>query len=76
MAEAARQLIESIKDLSVKERAEMAQMLINSLEDEAETGVDEAWMSEAQARLEQVRSGEVAPVTWDSIKKDLKKPHA
>ena len=76
MAETARQLIESIKDLSAKERAEMAQLLINSLEDEAETGVDEAWMVEAQIRLEQVRSGEVTPVTWDSIKKDLKKPHA
>lgn len=46
--------------LPTRERARLAELLLASLDEGAEPGVDEAWAEEAERRLAALRSGTVA----------------
>jgi hypothetical protein len=67
-----KQIIENSKRLSSKERALVAHCLISSLETRQDEGVDQAWAELAEKRYEELLSGQVEPVTWEGIKKDVK----
>ncbi len=67
-----KQIIENTKHLSSKERALVAHCLISSLETRQDEGVDEAWAELAEKRYEELISGQVEPVSWEDIKKDVK----
>ncbi len=67
-----KQIIENSKHLSPKERALVAHCLISSLETRQDEGVDQAWAELAEKRYEELVSGQVEPVTWEEIKKDVK----
>jgi putative addiction module component (TIGR02574 family) len=45
--------------LSVAERARLARVLLESLDDEKESDVEAAWLAEAKGRYEELRSGRV-----------------
>ncbi len=47
------------------ERARLAEKLLSSLDEHDE--VEEAWIGEAERRLEEVHSGRVTPVTYESV---------
>jgi putative addiction module component (TIGR02574 family) len=66
-----KQIIESTKYLSAKERAMVARCLISSLETKQDEGVDQAWSELAQKRFAELVSGEVEAVSWDEIKKKV-----
>ncbi len=66
-----KQVIESTKYLSPKERALVAHCLISSLETRQDEGVDHAWAKLAEKRYKDLVSGEVEPVSWDDIKKEI-----
>lgn len=66
-----KQVIESTKHLSAKEKAMVAHCLISSLETRQDDGVDQAWGELAQRRFEALASGEVEPVPWEDIKKKV-----
>jgi putative addiction module component (TIGR02574 family) len=45
--------------LPVRERVRLAQQLVSTVDDQSETEVEELWFSEAERRLEELRSGKV-----------------
>ncbi|MEA3434936.1 MAG: addiction module protein [Thermodesulfobacteriota bacterium] len=65
-------IIESSKYLSAKERALIAHCMISSLETRQDDGVDQAWAELAQKRFTELVSGKTSPVSWEKIKKDVK----
>ena len=67
-----KQVIEKTKHLSPKERALVAHCLISSLETRQDEGVDQAWADLAEKRYEELISGQVEPVSWEDIKKNVK----
>ncbi len=65
------QIIKSAKSLNAKEKAMVAHSLIASLETRQDEGVDQAWDELAQKRFTELATGEVAPVSWEDIKKKV-----
>jgi putative addiction module component (TIGR02574 family) len=53
--------------LSEGERAELALSLIESLDDEADTGVDEAWRVEIDRRVAEINRGDVQSTPGDEV---------
>jgi len=43
--------------LPLRDRVKLAQRLVSSLDDQAETDVEKLWLAEAERRLEELRSG-------------------
>lgn len=56
-------------DLSEKERAQLAQKLILSLESSNEENLDNEWLLEAKQRAVELDSGEVQPISADEVRK-------
>ncbi len=71
MATKIKQVIEDIKKLSSDERALVAHCLISSLETTQEEGVEEAWADLAERRYAELVSGDVKPVSWEEVKKEV-----
>ena len=65
------ELFEQASTLSENERATLAGLLIESLETERDTGVEEAWQVEITRRMADLDSGAVKTVSWDSVKAKL-----
>ena len=61
------ELKQKAAQLSENERAELALALIESLDGEPETGVDEAWRVEIARRIAQIERGEVQLVPGDEV---------
>ena len=58
--------------MSPEERARMARCLIQSLESPSSENVDEKWVELARKRLQELESGAVKPVSWETIKKEVR----
>ena len=67
-----KQVIENAKSLSFKDRALVAHCLISSLEKKQDENVDQAWGELAEKRFKELASGEVNPISWEDIKKEVK----
>jgi hypothetical protein len=67
-----KQAIEITKDLSSSEKALLAHCLISSLETSHDEDVDAAWASITRERFEALQTGEVEPVSWNEIIKDIR----
>lgn len=61
------ELKEKAAQLSERERAELALALIESLDVETETGVDEAWQAEIDRRIAEIDGGEVQLIPGDEV---------
>jgi len=59
------QLTADAMKLPVRDRVQLAQRLISTLDDEGEDGAEELWFTEAARRLEELRSGKVQGVDSD-----------
>ncbi len=66
--EADQQIIESIMNLSEYSRAELAQKLLDSLDN---TEMESEWISLAEKRLAEIESGQVRPISWNEIKTEV-----
>jgi len=51
------QLTVDAMKLPPRDRVQLAQRLVSTLDDEVETGAEELWFAEAERRLEELRSG-------------------
>ena len=56
-------------DLSEKERAQLAQRLILSLESSNDEGFEKEWLLEAKRRAVEIDKGEVQPVPAEEVRK-------
>ncbi len=55
-------------ELSIKERAAIAEQLIRSLDGPADDDVEIAWQKEIQKRIEEIDNGEVELIPWEEIR--------
>lgn len=67
MSSALAELNRKAADLEEAERAELALALIESLDDGADAGVDEAWRIEVERRVAEIDRGEVQLVPGDEV---------
>jgi len=61
------ELKQKATQLSESERAELALSLIESLDGEADTGIDEAWQAEIDRRVAEIDRGDVQSIPGDEV---------
>lgn len=71
MASPLHKILEKAMDLDAKDRATLAGLLIESLESDAETGAEEAWLIEVERRMEEIDSGTVRTLPWNELRTRL-----
>jgi putative addiction module component (TIGR02574 family) len=54
-----------------KERARIAEILIASLETQADGEIEQAWQREIDKRLGEIESGKVACIPWEEVRDRL-----
>jgi putative addiction module component (TIGR02574 family) len=59
--------------LPPKERARLAQRLISSLDPECDRDAEQAWLEEAERRLDELEAGKVAGIPAEQV---LEKAHS
>ncbi len=57
--------------LDEHDRATLAALLIESLEEEPESGVEEAWREEIERRMAELDAGNVETVPWAEVRARL-----
>ena len=67
-------LLEKAMKLPSEARAALASSLIESLDEEVDKNVEEAWKTEIEDRLKQMDAGTVKLVPWAEVRKKLTKP--
>ena len=73
MATPQTRLFKEALDLTEKDRAELAGLLIDSLDAEEGEGVEAAWISEVEGRLAALDKGHTKTIPWEEAKKQLLK---
>jgi putative addiction module component (TIGR02574 family) len=71
MARDVQDLFRQASELSEGDRAELAGLLIESLEGEPDAGVEAAWAEEVERRVRQVDAGEVELIPWEQVRAEL-----
>jgi putative addiction module component (TIGR02574 family) len=66
------ELEREVMKLSLKERAELAQKLLRSLDDPSETELEALWAEEADRRLDAFERGEMRSYSREEMLKRLK----
>jgi putative addiction module component (TIGR02574 family) len=59
------QLTADAMKLPLRDRVQLAQRLVSTLDEEVETGSEELWFAEADRRLEELRSGKIEGIDAD-----------
>jgi putative addiction module component (TIGR02574 family) len=67
----AKALLDQALQLPDDERAEMAALLLRSLDTVTDEGAEEAWDREIERRLAEVDAGTVELVPWDEAKRRI-----
>jgi len=65
------ELFREATQLSENERAELAGLLLQSLEGEPDEGVEAAWAEEIERRVRQIDAGEVQTIPWEEVRAKL-----
>lgn len=71
MSRAVEELYEQASHLSEEDRAELAGKLLESIEDPADEGVEEAWAAEIERRMVEYRAGRVKTIPWSQVRAHL-----
>lgn len=66
-----KQLIDEISDLPVDQRAEIAGQILQTL-NAPDPEIEEAWIQEAETRMEDYRQGNVELISAEEVFKSLK----
>ena len=70
MTKVVRELYEKASQLPESDRAELAALLLESL-DPPDEGVEEAWAREIEHRLAEYRAGRVRTIPWEELRAHL-----
>lgn len=65
------ELFKQASELPDTDRAKLAALLLESLEVDAEEGVEDAWATEVGRRIAELDSGTVKTVPWEEVKAKL-----
>ncbi len=71
MTRSARELFKEAMRLDSDERAALTGLLIESLEPDAEEGVEQAWVAEIERRMSELDAGAVRTIPWDELRARL-----
>jgi putative addiction module component (TIGR02574 family) len=71
MTNAVRELYEKASQLSENDRAELAGLLLETLQLPPDPNVEAAWAAEIQRRLAEYRAGQVRTVSWPELRAQL-----
>lgn len=73
MSRAVRELYAQASGLEPDERAELAGLLLESLEEQEATRaeIEEAWVAEIERRMSEYRAGRVNTVSWEELRAHL-----
>ena len=71
MATSATDILRQALELKEEERAELASLLIESLDEPAEEGVEAAWAIEIERRMADLDSGTAKTLPWDEVREKL-----
>ncbi len=71
MTRAVEELYEQASHLPAKDRAELAGMLLESIDDPADEGVEEAWAEEIGRRMAEYRAGKAKTIPWSEVRAHL-----
>lgn len=64
-------LLKQALALPPEARAALAGSLLDSLEDNVELSVEEEWSKEIARRIEEIDSGKVKPISWESARREI-----
>lgn len=73
MSTTVRDLFKQASILDEQDRATLAGLLLESLEDEVDEDAESAWRKEIERRLAELDSGKVQTVSWEEVKANLKR---
>ena len=71
MSRAVQELYEKASELAADERAELAGRLLESIEETADEGVEEAGAAEIEHRIAEYRAGRVKTIPWSEVRARL-----
>ena len=71
MAASAKDILRQALELKEEERAELASLLIESLDAPAEEGVEAAWAVEIERRMADLDSAAAKTLTWEEVRNKL-----
>ena len=71
MAASRDEILRKALTLPERDRADLVGALIDSLDAEAEEGVEDAWRSETECRAKELDSGDVQSIPWEVVKARL-----
>ena len=71
MSRAVQELYEKASELAPNDRAELAGLLLESLEAPTDEGVEEAWAAEIERRMAEYRTGHVKTIPWSEVRAHL-----
>lgn len=71
MSQRVHDLYREAADLSESERAELAGLLLESLEGEPEPDVEAAWAEEIERRVRDIDEGRVETIPWEQVRAQL-----
>jgi putative addiction module component (TIGR02574 family) len=61
------QLTADAMKLPLRDRAQLAQRLVSTLDEQIATDTEESWFAEAERRLEELRSGKVQGIPAEDV---------
>jgi putative addiction module component (TIGR02574 family) len=71
MTRAVQELYERASELEPNDRAELAGLLLQSIEERSDEGVEEAWAAEIETRMAEFRAGRVKTIPWSEVRARL-----
>ena len=71
MAKDVTALFRDASELSERDRATLAGLLIESLDAEPESDVEAAWSAEIERRVADIDSGNVKAIPWEDVRRRL-----
>ena len=73
MTQAAKNIVKAAVQLGEKERVEVVEHLLASLDSQSDKDVDSAWAAEIERRSRQIKEGVVQPIPWAEVKTKARK---
>lgn len=71
MTRTVEELYEKASHLPAEDRAELAGLLLESIEEKSDDDVEEAWAAEIERRMADYRAGHVKTIPWDEVRARL-----
>ena len=74
MSRPVRDLYDEASDLPPEDRAELAGLLLESLEEARDPNAEEAWAAEIERRMADYRAGRVKTLSWQEVRSTFTPP--